>query len=126
MKPAPGRKTTVWSSLGVGVLDVGLDTDDEGADLVVVADLAASGEAAIAIAREDQGAGKAGGSGPWGQEHGFLVVFAPAPAGIHTDIEPGPGEERNGRDDGRRGLVGEIGRLTGRGESNCCCAHEQV
>src|SRR5690606_29408070 len=56
----------------IGVLDVRLETDDELADLVVVADLGTADEAVRIV------------------EAGSLRELAPAVAGVHTSVETGP------------------------------------
>ena len=58
-------------------------------NLPVVADLAAADEAAVAVAREEQRAGHSP-----AEDDGLFVAVTPAPAGVHTGIEAGPGEDR--------------------------------
>src|SRR5690606_9379805 len=76
---AVGERRGSGLALEVGVLDVRLETDDELADLVVVADLATADEAVRII------------------EARSLRELTPAVAGVHTDVETGPGEDRNDR-----------------------------
>ena len=78
-------------------LDVGLETDHERADLVVVADLAAADEAvAVVIPERHHAAGaRRRHEGARRHEHrAAAVAVLPAVAGVHAHIKPGPGEHR--------------------------------
>ena len=109
---------TVLVLIGVGPLDVGLDTDHEGADLVVVADLAAAGEAAVTVVGEEQRARHR-----TVENDGLAIAVAPAPAGVDTGIEARPGEDRNRRDDRRSRTDRKVGSggsgQSGGGQRRC-------
>ena len=118
---AEAEEALVVAVVAAHPLDVGLDTDDEARarrELIVEADLSAADEAVAVAAsaaepgRRDRrersrrdGRHHAGRNvdeeraGAEAAEAGVVVAVVPAVAGVHADIEAGPGEDRDGHED---------------------------
>ncbi len=118
--PLPKPKKPLLPSLPRHPLDVSLDADHEARarrELIVEADLSAADEAvAVAVAAEPASPGSPRTAPPYGRHHagrnvdeeragaeaaeaGVVVAVVPAVAGVHADIEAGPGEDRDGHED---------------------------
>jgi hypothetical protein len=91
-----------------------LDAEHEGAGLVVETDWPTADEAAVVITprsakRSTPSVPPTRGLNCAGEDAVVAVSIGEAVAGVHTDVEAGPGEDRNRGEDRRRLAAGKIG-----------------